>query len=104
MLHTMTLIFSKEKPVENIVPVKVRSVLFDIIKNKELLKIVLLSALWKIATYCSTPFYGTYQIKELAFSMTFISVITIAHLLLRAIVSRPLGKCADKSFNLLLKI
>lgn len=46
--------------------------------------------------YSTVPFFGTYQIKELGFSMTFVSVLTVIYAIVRAVFERPLGKIADK--------
>ena len=60
--------------------------------------------MWRIAVYITTPFYGTYQIKELSFTMTFISIITAIGSIFRAFISKPIGKLADKSFVKVLKL
>lgn len=104
VLHTGALVFSKEKPAEKVEKSCVKNQIAELLKNKGLWKIILLSSLWKVATYLSTPFYGTYQIKELAFSMTLVSLLTAMNAIVRAAVSRPIGKLADKSFVKVLKI
>lgn len=104
LLHTGTLIFSKEKPVEVCEKSNIKNTLLELFRNKGLIKIILLSSLWKIATYLATPFYGTYQIKELAFSMTFISLLAAMKAIVRSFISRPIGKLADKSFISTLKL
>lgn len=76
-LHTLTLVFSRERPIPahpNESPFgAVRSVL----RNKKYLHVLAIIVIRTIATSLSTPFYGTYQIKELAFSMTFIAAVDI---------------------------
>ena len=52
--------------------------------------------IWHIAQSAATPFYGAYQIKELGFSMTFVSFLSIAYSLVRASVSPALGRLADR--------
>ena len=103
--HTLTLVLSKEKdlpPEEN---KKMGVLLKELFHYKRLRKIIFLCALWNIATYITTPFYGSYQIKELGFSMTFVSVLAFAHAAARAAVSHPFGKYADKtSFERILLI
>ena len=59
--HTATLIFSKEKPC--IEKTTTNIALGKLLKNKNLLKIIFITFLWRIAVYITTPFYGTYQIK-----------------------------------------
>ncbi len=108
LLHGMTLIFSKEKPKKEDYVTSERSVknqFVNLFKDKNLLKIVFVSVLWNMAHYASTPFYGSYQIKELGFSMTFVSVLSIAYSLVRSFASKFLGKYADKrSFSAMLNI
>jgi len=60
-------------------------------------RIVLVFILWNIAVYSATPFYGAYQIKELDFSMTFVSILSIAFSVVRASCSRAMGRLADKN-------
>ena len=96
-LHTTTLLLSKEKnlpPEENKSP---RILLKELFGYKRLRKIIFLCVLWSIATYITTPFYGSYQIKELGFSMVFVSVLAFVHAAARALVSHPFGKYADKT-------
>ena len=105
VLHTLTLLFSKEKPVEKTESKSAWKMLRDVICNKNLVKIILISIIWNIAHYISTPFYGTYTTKDLGFSMTFISIVSAAYAVCRSLFSRPLGKYADKhSFANMLNI
>lgn len=105
LLHTATLIFSKEKPVEEKEKTPTKQMLSGLIRDKNLWKVVMVSVLWNIAHYVATPFYGTYQINELGFSMTFISLLSAGYSILRATCSRPMGKIADKtSFAKMLNI
>ena len=103
--HTLTLIFSKEKPAEPAQPSNVKEILLGLVKDKNLLKVVLISVLWNIASYATTPFYGSYQKSELGFTMTFISVLSIVTAIVRSSFSRPMGRYADKySFSKMLNI
>ena len=103
--HTLVLIFSKEKTEENVEHLNVKEVLVDLVKDKSLLKVVLISVLWNIASHATTPFYGSYQTKELGFTMTFISILSIVTAVVRSLFSRPMGRYADKhSFSKMLNI
>lgn len=103
--HTLSLIFSKEKPYENIITKSTKDELKKIIKNKDLFKLFLVSALWNVANYATISFTGTYQTKELGFTTTFSSIIIIVGSLFRVVFSIPLGKFADKhSFSNMLII
>lgn len=105
LLHTATLIFSKEKPVEEKEKTPTKQMLSGLIRDKNLWKVVMVSVLWNVSHYVATPFYGTYQINELGFSMTFISLLSAGYSILRATCSRPMGKIADKtSFAKMLNI
>ncbi len=104
VLHSLTLIFSKEKTVES-KPVPVRENLHSLIRNKTLFKIILVSVLWNVGNYATISFTGTYQAKELAFSATLSSVILMVGSLVRAMSSRPMGRYADKtSFRRMLSL
>ena len=105
LLHTATLIFSKEKPVEEKEKTPTKQMLSGLIRDKTLWKVVMVSVLWSVSHNVATPFYGTYQINELGFSMTFISLLSAGYSILRATCSRPMGKIADKtSFAKMLNI
>ncbi len=97
LFHTLTLVFSKEKPVDESALPSTKGSLKAVLKNKFVWKIVLMSALFGIATHISVPFYGTYQTIELGFSMTFVSIINIVHALARALVSRKIGEFGNKT-------
>ena len=61
--------------------------------------------LWNIVNYVAIPFYGSYQIKELGFTMKYVSILSIIYAITRTLFSRPLGKYADKySFTKMLNI
>lgn len=101
--HTLTLLFSKEK--ESTVKVSVGESLKSIVKDPGFFKVVFVSVLWTCAAAVSTPFYGTYRIHELGFSMTFVSILSAGYSIVRSLFSRPLGKFADKhSFVSMLNI
>lgn len=64
--------------------------------DKNLVKVVITIVLWRMVNYSTVPFYGTYQIKELGFSMVFVSALAIVYALVRAVFERPIGRLADK--------
>ena len=103
VVHAVTVIFSVPPTPESMI--NSRTDIFRVLKNKNSLKITGLFCLWSIATYSATPFYGTYQIKELGFSLQFVSVLGIIHSLSRACVATSWGKFADrKGFAIMLRI
>lgn len=77
-LQILCLVIAREKPVvheKNESPLKsIRS----LCQNKIYVKLIIINAVWALANNITSPFLSTYQIKELGFSMTFISTITIA--------------------------
>ena len=105
VLHTATMFISKEKDSEKGRNDSRRALLSELIKDKSFIKIIMVSVFWNIAHCVTTPFLGTYQIKELGFSMVFVSALSAAYSVCRALFSRPLGKYADKhSFAKMLNI
>ncbi len=96
LLHTATLLLSKEKPIENQEISSVGKEIKELFKNKTLFKVIAVSMLWNAAHYAYIPFMGTYQIKELNFSMTFISLLAALYAILRSLFSRPMGAFADR--------
>lgn len=97
IFHTLTLVFSVEPEMasEETKSNPFQS-MFASLKNPAVFRLTVLYSLWNIAAYVATPFYGSYQIKELGFSLTFISILGIAYSIIRACVSAPWGKLADR--------
>ena len=105
LLHSATLVFSKEKPAEEKERISTKQLLLELMKDENLFKVILISVMWNVVNYAATPFYGSYQIKELGFTMTFVSVLSAAYAIVRAIFSKPMGRFADKySFAKMLNI
>lgn len=103
VLHTVTMLLSVEKPLP--VAARKNGAIKAIFKDKNILKISVMFALWYAATYASTPFLGAYQNKELGFSMTFISLLTFIYSGVRIAFSFLWGAYADKrSFKSMLQV
>jgi MFS family permease len=102
VINTLTMLFSVEKPM----PVaEKKSTPFAILKDKTLLKLAVLFALWYITNYTSTPFLGSYQNKELGFDMTYISILNIVYSVVRIGFSFFWGAYADRrSFKSMLRL
>lgn len=94
-LHTLTLIFTKEKLSEQTKKLNIKEI-FGLFKNKTILKVICVFVLWNIASCITTSYMGAYQVNDLGFSPVFASVVIIIGSLVRATVSRPVGKFADK--------
>lgn len=107
LLHTMTMVFSVEKPTISdekgeFNPIKQFATVF---RNKNVRKINLLFIIWYSASYSTIPFYGTYMIKELGFSLKFVSVLSIVYSAVRILVSKFWGRYADrKSFAIMIRL
>ncbi len=105
VLHSLTLIFSKEKTDVQMQAVPVKDNIKALMKNKTLFKLIIVSVLWNVANYATISFTGTYQAKELGFTATFSSVIIMVASLVRAVASIPMGKFADRySFRKMLSV
>lgn len=105
VIDTVVLLLAKEKEPETTEHVPVFKMVGEIIKDKKIFKVILVSVFWYIALYSTIPFYGTYKIKELGFSMTFVSILSAMYAIARSLASRPLGRYADKhSFTRMLNI
>lgn len=96
ILHTVTMALAVEKPVEHVERRDFRENLQDVLNNKNIVKVSLVFALYNIATYLALPFYGTYQIHELGFSLKLVSAFTMLSSIVRILVSRFWGSYADK--------
>lgn len=104
VLHSATLAFSKEKIVEK-PKIKIKETLKGLCKEKGLYKVIIVACGWSVASYVSTPFMGTYQLNELAFLPTTVSIISVVSSIMRILFSKTMGKLADRySFTKMLKV
>lgn len=67
-----------------------------VLQNRQVRRITFLYMLWNAANYAAIPFYGTYQIKELGFSLTLVSILSILGCFVRALVSQAWGRYGDR--------
>ena len=105
VLHTLSLIFTKEKPAPEIPKtVSVVDRFKGVFQDKVIMKVIFLSVFWTICTHITTAFFGTYTTKELGFSMKFLAVMSIVYSAVRIPASFILARIADrKSFAYMLK-
>ncbi len=96
VLHTLCMLGTPEKPIPYKPTAKLTNTIKELITNKKVLHITVVFVLYYAGTYFSVPFYGTYNINELGFSLTFVSALTIFGSVTRILVSRFWGKYADK--------
>lgn len=97
VFHTIVMIHTveKETPVQE--QKNVLHIAKNVFKNKNVLQVTVVSILYYIINYSTLPFFGTYQIGELGFSLTFTSAIAMVGSVSRILVSRFWGKYADKN-------
>ena len=107
IMHTLSLVFSKEKVVQtdDTEDTSFFKSAKELINDKNILSIITLSILWASCSAFTTPFLGTYQIKELGFSMTYVAILSTVSAATRICASMFLGRYADKnSFSKMLRI
>ena len=101
ILHSVTLILSHEpkKDVEKETSEteNIKKTIKSLIHNKAFGRVLIFTALVAVSNSCALPFYGTYQNNELGFSLLFISVIGIVHVVVRCLAAIFMGKYADKN-------
>ncbi len=103
-IHTASLVFTDENRVANSQSTSVLQGIRCVLGDKSVWRIVPIFMLWNIAVYGATPFYGTYQIHELGFSLRFVTIISVCGCIVRILFSKMLGSYADKhSFAQMLK-
>lgn len=104
LIHMLTLVLSKEKPVES-KPQAVGRQISTLVRDKNLWMVIVVITLYKISQYAVTPFLGTYQNKELGFTLTAVSALGALYSVVRSLFSRPIGRLADKtSFSRMLQL
>lgn len=92
-LHVLSLMLARENAAPTVFKSESPfSSIGVLMKNKAYMRVVVLYALFGIASATTTPFLGTYQINELGFSMTFISVLDIVMSILTIIATYFFGK------------
>jgi MFS family permease len=95
--HTLSMAFTADRPVTDAAKTDLRTGVRRTLTDRRLRGILLLFALYNIASFASRPFYGVYQLNDLHFSLTFISVLSIGSSLFRIAASVLWGRYADKT-------
>lgn len=95
--HTVSMLLSPEPEIAAKKKSSLRENLPKLLRNKDYRRTIVLFLLYYVATYATTPFFGTYQIGELGLSMTLIFLLTNCGSLSRIFVSRFWGRYADKN-------
>lgn len=60
---------------------------------------LILNGIWTAAVYIATPFNASYQVKELGFSYTYITIVGLCTMMIRVYLMPRMGKLADKIGN-----
>lgn len=96
-LHTLTMVFAIERETKLRSADNLKSAFMGLVRNKKVLAVTTVFVLYRISEHVARPFYGTYLIGELGFSLKFTSVATMIGSLSRIAVSKFLGRYADKN-------
>lgn len=104
LLHTLSMAFTVEKE-ENTAPKKsVIKAVLETFKDKNVIKVIVIFVIYYIASNCALPFFTTYQLGELGFSVTLITVLGIVSSVARILASKFWGRYADrKSFAVMIE-
>ena len=97
VLHTLSMVFTVEIEETQVKKTNIVNTVKDLLKNKNVLRIILIFVLFYVAKDISAPFYSTYQINDLGFSMKLISIMAMVGSITRVLISRFWGKYADKT-------
>ncbi len=97
LLHTLSMVLTVEVEEPQTKKSNLTNTIKELLKNKNVLKITLIFILFYVAKDISIPFYSTYQINELGFSIKLISAMVMVGSVARVILSRFWGKYADKT-------
>ena len=105
VIQISCLIFAKEKPIEVKKSESPFKSLGSLLNNKIYRRIIIINFLWAIASNLTTPFLSTFQIKELGFSMTFISAVGVILSLFQMLVIYLFGRYSVRhSYSSILRI
>lgn len=96
LCHTASIVAADEKDVKIASKSNIFLTLKSVLGNKKMRGVMLTFMLYQIATHTASPFYGTYLINELGFSLKSVTAMGIVGSVSRIIVSRFWGKFADK--------
>jgi len=93
--HTVTMLLTVE-PVSDTPGKQSSGSLISVLRDPKIWRIAAVSVFYYMATYASQPFFGTYQINELGFSLKLVSLLAMLGSVIRILVSRAWGRYADR--------
>lgn len=94
--HALCLMFVREDKLPSTANEPLKARLKGAITERTTLVLIPFFVLWEASRYVTVPFFGTYQLNELSFTMTAVSLISVGYALIRSLVSAPLGILGDK--------
>ncbi|MBE6740473.1 MAG: MFS transporter [Ruminococcaceae bacterium] len=104
-LHTVTMLLTPSKDEKPDEKKKLLVNIKETFKNKDLMIITGVFVLYYIAKGVCVPFYGSYVINELGFSLKTVSALAMVSSISRIIASLFMGKYADKkSFAAMIEV
>ena len=96
ILHLIIMLFTKEPEPDHVIPPKnFKEILGAVFGNADLRRVIAFDALFAISTV-SLHYSSVYLTQTFGCSYTYITAIAILHSCFRALVSRFLGRLADK--------
>lgn len=96
VLHTLSMLVIQDTPPVSAPEVKFADCFKGLFADRTVRCIVIVNALWTVARSCAMPFYGAYEVNELGFSMTFVSILSILYSVTRIACSPTFGRYADR--------
>ncbi len=97
LLHTATMLLAPEPEGPSVSQKSIKQSIGEVIGNPNIVRVIVIFVLYYVSTYVATPFFGTYQINELEFSLKLISLLGILSSVVRIAVSRFWGAYADRT-------
>ena len=76
--------------------VPIREVLQKLFQNRGYINILIATSLWRIGTYVTIGFLGTYRLYELGYTVLAVQVINVVGNVLRMFATKILGRFSDK--------
>jgi Na+/melibiose symporter-like transporter len=95
-VNTVSLLVAVEKETTEKTKISLQKTLSELFSNKDLRNVFIVFILYRIANHSCNPFYGSYQINELGFTMNYVFIISTVGHAVRILVSRFMGRYADK--------
>lgn len=95
LLHTLSLLFAIEVP-QPVSSHSSKGSLRHLLKDKNVIRVTVVFVLYFIANGVGCPFLATYQLNELGFSMTLVTILVSVTSFVRVLFAQFWGRYADK--------